>query len=929
MSKIINQKSKNYISEDDEDSELIINNDEFCAENEQKMNSKKYQKKKKENEIKAKNIKAKDLKLNINSDNNQNRVLTDENQSGQKNPHLDSNNTNTYENSNILVYNNETNNDQKILSIDNTNNLINNYNDEKTIFSKITEDLYVDNLTNLKPRKNLFDFSRRKEDNYNKLTVENYLFNCADKENSKNNKIITEFIERKTKEQECKKIGIDLEKIGKTSQFDNFKRLSYDHKKIKRSKNTRSPEQFIGDQKVLEEKHKNYIKSLIKKHEDEINLLLKDRPTINKNSERISNMNKENNKSVYLKLYEEFNIKKKNKEEKDKININMNFIGNQKLNKETILENAKRLYQEYEKKKKTINENEIKQLKDIKNLSTISLVNKNSNNIISKKLINLYKKELKSIFDKNISDEFDINFSDYLFFIYKLGLTEKNYNQLIKQNKNNKNIINNVENNYAINEMNKNKDNNLESNGISSPKYNDEEKENIKDKIQTSRRNIKKQTNLKSRSVCKKNFESDLEIKLAKDSWKIITNNKIFSDESLGSSYQVLLFFLCLCRIYINEINTCFIKKEFPFLLKNNSNLIDGNLAKHIYKYYSNFRNSLINNINKNTKTIKKIGLMKEIELKNMNLAKISKSFVKNNKSNKNNIFENDKNIPLSNCNLVSKSCKKIKNNLNINTTLTNNEPKMEKKKFIKQNIKNYLINRTKNACSARYNNKTTNEDNIENNLNNLLEQKIRKIKIKKKSNSKKIKNNNGYNTDIKKNQKLVKINKININNKLYEIKNKNNEEIKNKDKHQKEKKSSISNYIFNEECRIKDDIESNSNFNNFDENENDMCKNVSENFEEYNSYNENSINGSHLNINKTPIKADESSSKISNNANNLKKKKNKYIFKIKTKDEMIKLVINKDEDIELKINNFCKENNLDEEEKNQILEAVNLKLKE
>ena len=42
----------------------------------------------------------------------------------------------------------------------------------------------------------------------------------------------------------------------------------------------------------MEEKHKNYIDNLIKIHDEEINLCIKDRPTISKNSERLANLNK-------------------------------------------------------------------------------------------------------------------------------------------------------------------------------------------------------------------------------------------------------------------------------------------------------------------------------------------------------------------------------------------------------------------------------------------------------------------------------------------------------------------------------------------------------------------------------------------------------------------------------------------------------------
>ena len=55
--------------------------------------------------------------------------------------------------------------------------------------------------------------------------------------------------------------------------------------------------------------------------------------------------------------------------------------------------------------------------------------------------------------------------------------------------------------------------------------------------------------------------------------------------------------------------------------------------------------------------------------------------------------------------------------------------------------------------------------------------------------------------------------------------------------------------------------------------------------------------------------------------------KKKKFIFKIKIRDELIKLIVNKDDDINSIVNDFCKENDLDEDDKEQIIEVVNLKL--
>ncbi len=107
------------------------------------------------------------------------------------------------------------------------------FNEDKTIFSKIAEDLYLDNKNYLIPKKNYLDILKTEEDNYNRLTIENYLFTCADKENSKNNKIISNFLERKTKEQKNKKIGNrDLEK-NNIENLEEIRGLYNDRKNIK------------------------------------------------------------------------------------------------------------------------------------------------------------------------------------------------------------------------------------------------------------------------------------------------------------------------------------------------------------------------------------------------------------------------------------------------------------------------------------------------------------------------------------------------------------------------------------------------------------------------------------------------------------------------------------------------------------------------
>ena len=622
---------KKSIPEDEEDSDLIINNDEFCILNE------------------SKTIEQNLLKLNNNS---QMPKLV---KSEQKN--------NLYQNNRILLKNPKipkiTSDKINITDNDNITNSQNtdihkkkiNNNEEKTIFSKITEDLYLDSVNNIKQKKKMNDFNKIKDDNYNKLTVENYLFTCADKENSKNQKIISDFIERKNKEQICKKIAINQKSSSKNVESSQ-KKHSTDYKRIKRS---RSPEQFLDDQKVLEKRHKNYMDKLVKIHNEEINLRIKDRPTISKESERLANLNKNNNKDIHIKLYEEFNLRKKNIEEKNKNAFTSSECGTGankklKLDNEQILENTKRLYKEYEKKIMAINENQTKQLNEIKNLSSYSLINKNSNSLILKRFINIYKNVLHILFNKNISDNFDFAFGDFLLFIYKLGLVDKDYNYEKVQKEKFKQILKNLNINENIiktdndDEFNINTNNTNTKSEIKQLKTNIQKVRNVSPEVENHRKNLvdfsykvlKRNTFLKTKSAGKKLhnnlnenniYENDKQFKLAKDAWKIMTKNKVFKEELLVGSIKVFLFFLSLCGIYKGKVNDTLIKQNFSFLLNNQNELIDVETAKHIYKYFYIYRNSIISNGIEKNKPKKKDSEIRNIELKK--IERNSKSFIK------------------------------------------------------------------------------------------------------------------------------------------------------------------------------------------------------------------------------------------------------------------------------------------------------------
>ena len=858
--------------------------------------------------------------------------------------------------------------------------------EEKTIFSKITEDLYLDNKLYLKPKKVYFDISKAKEDNYNKLTIENYLFTCADKENSKNNKIITNFLERKTKEQNNKKIGSDPEK----DDLENLKEINSDRKKETGIRHiTRSSEQFIKEQKIMEERHKVYLDKLVKKHIEEEKNSIKEKPTINKQSKKIANSKKSGNKDIHLKLYEDYNIKKQKLEEKNKNEWILRENKNKKIFNEEVKQNINKLYKDYEKRKNNVKEKKIKKLNDIKNMSALSLIEKKSNIIINRKLINIYKEVIKSLFNKNISENFYMDFSEYLSFIYKLGLVDKDYNNEESEKKN----LNIITNNSLL-KIFDDKINNIESEY--SNKF-------IKNKIIFSQNILKRNTFAKSRSVERIKLDEESEFKKVKNSWIIITKNKNFSKDEKGNSRRILIFILSMYGIYKGDLNDNFIKREFPFLLQDEdkSYLIDQNITKQIYRYFLIFRNKAINNVSVKNKEKDPDKSLNLINNKKENIQNDSRYRIKtiDNYNDKINFIQNNKGFETSKSRKKMIFIQKIKNNLyknkisndipseikdnlkneikensiinhnkdkgsinrseieknidnnsqrNVNNLKKNLKPKKELIINNKINLnKGIISNSTKNIYAKNYisnkNIHTNNNlrfDNFKNvyNINKKLSPNRKFISPKKKKNIQKKpqilnkKENKLSNHNISNNEQekqIPNLNKKSSQNKLEQSKQEKKPTVDIK-RHQKEKNSSISNYIFKEDYRIKEDIESNSNLNNFEEENKEKKRISSKNFSqsEYNLENKEDIDKNTNTKDETNIKKEENSlieKKIENNIG--KRKKSKFVFKIKVKKKFIKLVINKEDDLERKINAFCEENDLDEEDKEEILEAINSNL--
>ena len=117
----------------------------------------------------------------------------------------------------------------------------------KSVFIKISEDYYT--KFKAKPNKEGRDIIKLEEDIYNKMTTEQYLIACKNRENLNNRKIVEDFLYRKAKEDTNKKIGIECDKKDQMKKLQDPKRaLSVTDRNIN-FKSTRTLAQFLQDQK--------------------------------------------------------------------------------------------------------------------------------------------------------------------------------------------------------------------------------------------------------------------------------------------------------------------------------------------------------------------------------------------------------------------------------------------------------------------------------------------------------------------------------------------------------------------------------------------------------------------------------------------------------------------------------------------------------
>ena len=704
----------------------------------------------------------------------------------------------------------------------------------KTVFSKIAENLYDINIINLNKKNNIFGKYNQDDDYYDRLTVENYLISYATKSNCDNQKKIEKFIERNTKNKiiDKKKIlgkrnlNIPLSVDEESSHNHSYRKRLNTEKKT--SRKNKSPDEFLLNQKKYELMKKLRLENLKLIQNNLSKATIKDRPTISKISERILTKRTYNmltgikQKNIHLKLYEDFEARKKNMAKLQRNSYSYNStVGNKKLSPDEIKEATNRLYNEYMQKEKKIKDNKEKNLIYYRNLSSMPFINKKSENIITSKFINKYKLVLSFSFNKTINDIFDINYNEFINFMKKIGMIDTSF---IENDENNKKEteIKNTQNSPRIIEFKaisaiwrEHTDLKINNNCQNLGNENENKIEINNNKIDSNTFNFATRQNLSLKKKLEEdsnsNFTNSIENetqKLIKESWKIITNNKIFNKELYANSFKVLLFCLSVLGIYKGDINII-IKKEFPFLLSSKIKM-DNNLCRNIYKNFAIFRKFCISNL-----ISKKRSSVKSLDRPN----KITKYIIKRK------IIKNQpKMISVSPSEIINK-IKKDKNQIkNINKKYV-----IKEKIFIKKKAQNLNKSDDEKTSKTEIFNKNKFEDNTLSEI------------------EKKYKNKSGN---------IEQLHDIEINNS--NDKNATNNKISNNSNLSSEKKTTSE------------------------------CVNTSYSLS--------------------------------------KKKKFKFVFQVKIGEENKKLIINENQNIKEKVDEFCLENELDEYEKQQIIEVVNRK---
>ena len=290
---------------------------------------------------------------------------------------------------------------------DQTNNdILTDKNIDKTIFSKIAEDMY-----------NKIKLNNNKSYNYEDFTNDQFLAFYSDKINNfENNQIIKNFLDRN------KQYIIDKNNNKETinNRIDQIQ--YFNNKKYSQNQIEEKIKQFNDKQELYQNKKKKNIEELSKKIYEEKKKNYQDKPNINK-----TNLD-------YLKKKVEYKFRKRNLSQNNKNNTSfnnnnsVNITPKKKMSDKEINNLVNKLHNEAKELKLKISKSSDDFYK--KKKKNYNFTNKTSNKILFNNLLKQYQKEIKNIKSVSYIKNPIINFDEFKIILEHMHFinedTEKN-----------------------------------------------------------------------------------------------------------------------------------------------------------------------------------------------------------------------------------------------------------------------------------------------------------------------------------------------------------------------------------------------------------------------------------------------------------------------------------------------------------------------
>ena len=291
-----------------------------------------------------------------------------------------------------------------------------NVDNSKTIFTKLTEEMF-DNLK-----------SNRKKNNYvyDSFINEQFLSKYSEKFNDNNKNIVNDFVNRNVKDSNRKKLGVVEQRKKDSARTEKTKKPLITNPTINNKTTKKKKDEFFTEQKnfmEMKQKKLNDMKNKLFKEEKQN---IRNKPLINSKSIDIINRKnrfgkKELSRSVFDKLYDDRTKYKKSALMLQKDNSSRSVAQKRiksaepRVNNDSI--NRLHLGESPYKKKTPVFETQ----------SEVDLTSTSSNTLLIQKILRNIDIEFNRMFNSTSETNFKVNINQFMSLLHSLGFIHKKY----------------------------------------------------------------------------------------------------------------------------------------------------------------------------------------------------------------------------------------------------------------------------------------------------------------------------------------------------------------------------------------------------------------------------------------------------------------------------------------------------------------------